>query len=107
MNASDRRPPPFHRARVCACGCLWMIAAIATAMPAKADDRVVLQRGTLSGRIAVSGTVEDYTGAGIAVRLPSGELKTYPAAEVVEVQTPQIEPHARGVRLLAEGALEP
>jgi tetratricopeptide (TPR) repeat protein len=69
-----------------------------------ADDRVVLQRANMSARVTITGIVEDYTGAEISIRTEAGEpVRTYPSAEVMEIQTAQTDFQTRGLRLLAEG----
>jgi len=74
--------------------------------PAVAQDRVVLKRG--DGRITVTGVVEDYTGRQITIRSPQGNsVNNYDAAEILEIETPQTERHARGLKLLAEQQFEP
>ena len=86
-------------------GILWL-GAIASA--ASAQDKVILQRSTISGRIAISGHVEDYTGIEVLVRTETDEPpRSYPAAEVIEIQTTQVESQTRGLKLLADGEVEP
>ena len=95
-------------------GSTWFFCRIAAplvilfaASAAGAQDKVVLQRSTLSTRITISGLVEDYTGVEVSIRTEPGEApKTYPAAEVIEIQTPQTDSHTRGLKLLAEGNVE-
>jgi len=72
-----------------------------------AEDRVVLQRANLSARVTITGIIEDYTGAEISIRTEAGEpLRTYPSAEVIEIQTAQTDSQTRGLRLLADGHSE-
>ena len=74
---------------------------------ARAQDKVVLQRNNAAARVVISGTVEDFTGTGLTIRVEGDEsLKTFPAVDVVEVQTAQHELHTRGLKLLAEGQTE-
>lgn len=75
---------------------------------AGAQDKVVLQRSNLAGRMTISGRVEDYNGNEVSIRTePDQPLRKYPSADVVEIQTPQTEPHMQGLKLLAEGEVEP
>jgi hypothetical protein len=72
-----------------------------------AQDKVVLQRSNMSSRLMISGFVEDYTGIEVSIRTEAGEpARTYPSAEVVEVQTAHVEAHTRGLKLLAEGQVD-
>jgi tetratricopeptide (TPR) repeat protein len=72
-----------------------------------AQDKVILQRSSYSARITVSGVVEDYTGVEVSIRTDSDEPpKTFPSADVVEIQTSQSESQVRGLRLLADGHVE-
>jgi tetratricopeptide (TPR) repeat protein len=74
---------------------------------AQAQDKVILQRSSYLARVTVSGVVENYTGTEISIRTENGEpVKTFPAADVVEIQTVQVESHTRGLQLLAEGDVE-
>ena len=70
-------------------------------------DRVVLQPKRTSSRITLNGTVIDYTGEKITVRMRQSSLiRSYPAAEVVEVRTPQTEHHVKGLAYFAQGDLQ-
>jgi len=74
---------------------------------ARAQDKVILQRSNFSARVAISGVIEDYTGTEVSIRTDANEAtKTYPAAEIVEIQTAQSELHTRGLKLLGEGKVE-
>jgi len=74
---------------------------------AQAQDKVILQRNSLSARVTVSGVVENYTGTEISIRTDNDEPpKTFPSADVVEIQTAQSDSHTRGLKLLAEGQVE-
>ncbi len=74
----------------------------------RAQDKVILQRSNFSARVAVSGIIEDYTGIEVSIRTEASKepAKTYPSADVVEIQTTQSEPHLRGLKFLAEGQTE-
>lgn len=88
---------------------LFSITSLLVCAPwtAFAQDKVILQRGNYSARIMLSGTVDDYNGTELSIRTDGEEpAKTYPAADVVEIQTSQIEQHTRGLALLAEGRVE-
>jgi tetratricopeptide (TPR) repeat protein len=74
---------------------------------AQAQDKVILQRSSLSARVMVSGVVENYTGTEISIRTDNDEPpKTFPSADVVEIQTAQTDSHNRGLKLFAEGQVE-
>jgi len=80
---------------------------VLTAGTARAQDKVILQRNNFTARLSISGIVEDYTGTEITIRTDADEsLKTYPSADVVEIQTAQTESQTRGLKLLAEGQVE-
>src|SRR5262249_36023968 len=84
--------------RLLSAGLLLMPAALA-----RAEDKVVLQRNNSTARLTISGTIEDYTGTELTIRVEADEVpKTFPASDVVEIQTAQLESHTRGLRLLAE-----
>ena len=85
------------------------ILAFSCACPAVASgqDRVVLLLKGGKSRIAVTGIITDYTGTQITIRPRAGMApKTYPASQVLEVQTSQSESHARGLELLADYRIE-
>jgi tetratricopeptide (TPR) repeat protein len=87
----------------------FLLAVAITLLPvaAQAQDKVILQRSSLSARVTVSGVVENYTGTEISIRTDNDEPpKTFPSADVVEIQTPQTDSHTRGLKLLAEGQVE-
>jgi TolA-binding protein len=74
---------------------------------AGAQDKVVLQRNNAAARVVISGTVEDFTGTELTVRVEGDEsLKKFPAGDVIEVQTAQHELHTRGLKFLSEGQTE-
>jgi len=87
---------------------LAAISGLLTAMgTVPAQDKVILQRASLTARVTISGIVEDYTGVEVSIRAESDQaLRTYPSADVVEIQTAQTESHTRGLKLLAAGQLE-
>ncbi|MSR58724.1 MAG: hypothetical protein EXS05_13905 [Planctomycetaceae bacterium] len=86
--------------------CLAVGIGLAAGHTACAQDRVVLRRGALSGRITVTGSIENYTGDEIAIRTPQGDVvRKYPAADVVSISTPQSEIHDRALELLHENRL--
>ncbi len=88
--------------KLCTGFCLLTLAA-----PAVGQDKVVLQRPNLASRLTISGLVVDYTGAEISIRTDANEpARTYPAAEVVEIQTNQVAAHTQGLKLLAEGKVD-
>jgi tetratricopeptide (TPR) repeat protein len=74
---------------------------------ARAQDKVILRRSNAAARLTVTGIVEDYTGTDLTIRVEGDEsLKTFPSADVVEIQTAQHESHTRGLKLLSEGQVE-
>lgn len=80
-----------------------LVAVPQVGMPAAAQDQVVLKRGRFGGKISVVGTIDDYTGEEIRVR--SGQpdaVRSYSAAEVISITTPQQEAHDRGLALLRD-----
>jgi hypothetical protein len=85
----------------------WAFVLSGMAAPARAQDRIVLQRGSHSGRVIVSGTIEDYTGAEVTIRPhPDDTAKKYPASEVSEIHTTRSPPHSRGLEHLARRECE-
>jgi hypothetical protein len=71
---------------------------------ASADDRVVIQPVSSSSRMTIAGHVLDYHGRELTMQTGVGQgIKRFPRAEVVEVTTTYLEPHERGLKLLAEG----
>lgn len=69
-----------------------------------ATDRVTLQPENSSSHITVPCDVLDYTADSIQIRLRTGgSVRTYPASEVADVETPQTEPHIRGLARFAQG----
>lgn len=74
-----------------------------TSRPTVAEDRVLIQQPGGS-RLPVTGLVEDYTGRDLTIRLKVGDkLRTYPRAEVIEIQTAYTQRHEKGRQLLANG----
>jgi len=93
----------MRRLRNLSCGFCLLAAAAA----AVADDKVVLQRPNLTSRLTLSGLVVDYTGIEVSIRTDAGEpARTYPAAEVVEIQTAHVAAHTQGLKLLDEGKVD-
>jgi tetratricopeptide (TPR) repeat protein len=71
-----------------------------------ARDKVTLQLEGASSRTIITCTVLDYTGESITIRTRSNlPARSYPAAQVVEVQTAQTEPHMRGLEKFAAADL--
>ena len=86
--------------------CLLAVPGRAPAQPG-VRDRVVLQLEGASAPAIVSGTVVDYNRHEISIRIrPSQAPRSYPASQVIEVHTPQTEPHARGLEELAAGRID-
>ena len=86
-----------------ACLCLCAFAASA----AQAEDNVTLRGGSTAARMTISGVVEDYTGVEVTIRTEPGEPpRSFPAKDVVEIQTSQTEAHTQGLKLLAAGQVD-
>lgn len=89
---------------------VWPLAVgICLLIPASApaqlvlSDKVTLKTGS-GGSTVVRCEVVDYTGEGIQIRSNSGMLaKTYPAEDVISVETPQTQGHVSGQALFVEG----
>ncbi|MGH7200829.1 MAG: hypothetical protein ACREJB_09510, partial [Planctomycetaceae bacterium] len=74
------------------------IVILAVPAAARASDRITLQPAGGTGRIALGGEIIDYTGRTITLRSSSdGEVHAFPAAEVVNVETPQTQHHIEGL----------
>lgn len=72
--------------------------------PLSAQDRAILQpSGNSASRIILRGTVEDYTGKQLRIRLNNGQPpRAYPAEAVIKVETQQTREHQRGQQLFDE-----
>ena len=101
------RAPLRVAAKLCAVNAVWLVL-IALPAALRAEDRVVLQPGgRFSSRITVKGRIEDYTGDHLRIQLKTGgAAKSYPAEQVIEVDTPQSPSHQRGLSLLAVDDVE-
>ena len=101
------RAPLRVAAKLCAVNAVWLVL-IALPAAVRAEDRVVLQPGgRFSSRITVKGRIEDYTGDQLRIQLKTGgTAKSYPAEQVIEVDTPQSPSHQRGLSLLAVDDVE-
>ncbi|MGE3316950.1 MAG: tol-pal system YbgF family protein [Planctomycetaceae bacterium] len=84
-----------------------LLLPAAAAPPPSATDTVTLQREGSVGRITLRGTVRDFTGRSLEF-LPGagGGMQSFPAAEVVEVDTPRIDSHRRGIQALSAGQMD-
>jgi tetratricopeptide (TPR) repeat protein len=82
--------------------------AIASAISvARAEDKLVVRGTNTAARMTITGTVEDYTGVEVSIRTEPGEPpRTFPAKDVIEIQTSQSEAHTQGIKLLAAGQVE-
>ncbi len=70
-------------------------------------DHVTLRRGDDSGSIIVTGTVIDYLGTQLTFTpLGTNAIRTYRADEILAVDTPQSEAHARGLVQFTNGELD-
>lgn len=101
LACSPKRPPAMLRIL---CGTMVLIAGLAARASASGEDRIILQPKEGTSRIALSCTIADYTGREITViPYPGAAPKSYPAAEVVEVQTAYTASHQRGLELFQKG----
>lgn len=59
---------------------------------------MLIERKGAGSRMVIRGTIVDYTGKNLSILIPSSEKQqTYLTSEVVSVETPQTEPHIRGL----------
>lgn len=67
-------------------------------------DKVILNPGgRASTRVTLTGEILEYTGETLRIRLKLGEAaKEFPASDVVEILTPQVSGHQRGLDLFAK-----
>ena len=83
-----------------------LLAALAlVGRPARAatEDVVVYAAGKdARGRLTVTGTILDYTGAQLLIRTDAGREQTIPAERVIELKTEWTAAHQEGDRLFAE-----
>lgn len=80
---------------------VWGFVSIAPGS-ARAEDVAVIQSPMQSTRITIKGQIVDYTGQTLSIRTgPAAVLKTYPATDVVKVETEYSPAHARGLELFA------
>lgn len=88
----------------------WIVIAglvIGLTGPAVAEDRVVVQPAASAGRVTFVGRIVDYTGRELTLQTGVGSgVKKFSRTEVVEVTTPYLEAHQRGLALLAEGKIK-
>ena len=80
---------------------------VAGAGPEATPDSVTLQPERGGGRVTVRGTVREYTGRSLEIIIGTGRLQTYPASEVIAVESPQTEPHRRALTEFKAGRIEP
>lgn len=82
-----------------------IVAALMIAFPApagRAEDRVTIQRSGSSGTMTVTGEIEDYTAQRLTIRLQEGTARrSFPAAEVVGIETYRSESQERGQQELS------
>jgi tetratricopeptide (TPR) repeat protein len=86
----------------------WLVApSLEARAQSGVRDRVVLRLEGASAPAVVSGTVVDYDRDAISIRVrPTQAPRSYPASQVIEVQTPQTEPHALGLNEFAAGRID-
>jgi signal peptidase II len=83
------------------------VACIFAISVARAEDKVVIRGGNSAARMTITGFVEDYTGVEVSIRTEPGEPpRTFPAKDVIEIQTSQTEAHTQGIKLLAAGKVD-
>lgn len=72
-------------------------------------DRVVINPGgRVSSRITLQGEILEYTGDVLSIRMKPGERpREFSAADVVEIQSPQIKEHDQGVQYFKAGNWDP
>jgi signal peptidase II len=86
---------------------LAILAVAFAASAVSADDsfrdRVALRVKGRRTPLTLFCKVVDYTGRSITVRNAAGMLRSYPTADVLDVQTPQTEAHVRGLLAFSRG----
>lgn len=105
-SASGRILPLGLFCAACFCTITLAFPAVSLAQLASDDsaDKVVLvmgERGT--ARTRLTGEVIDYTGKLLRLKLPTGTERTFPAAQVIEIETKRTPEHARGLQLRDSG----
>lgn len=92
------RHQPIHPLSRSLCRCaapLLAVGLLVVARSSRADDVVNLQPAGQASRVTFRGVILDYTGTTLTLRTGVGAgIKTYPAAEVVSIQT-EYEPEQR------------
>lgn len=79
------------------------LVALATSLPTAAEDQAEIQPATQSARATFKGLIIDYTGETLSIRTgPMAVVKTFPAAEVISVETEYVPAHSRGLELFTE-----
>ncbi|MBS0209102.1 MAG: tetratricopeptide repeat protein [Planctomycetes bacterium] len=70
--------------------------------PLRGEDIVTLSSASKpDGRVRMTGTVLDYTGAELSIQLPGGSQQKFPGRQVIEIQTARTAEHRQGDELLA------
>jgi tetratricopeptide (TPR) repeat protein len=84
-----------------------LLAAAFAPPAASADDplhdRVAIRVKGRRTPLTLFCTVVDYNGSTITLRNAAGTIRSYPAADVLDVQTPQTRPHIRGLLAFSRG----
>ncbi len=70
----------------------------------EAPDKVIISPGgRASTRVTLTGEILEYTGETLRIRVKAGEAaKEFPASDVIEILTPQISGHQRGLELFGK-----
>lgn len=73
--------------------------------PAEPTDEVVV-RSKSGGRLVQKGTILDFTGRELTLRITGGREQNFAADDIVAVRTPRSEHHLRGEAALRDGRYE-
>ena len=85
---------------------LIVIAVLLTPLATLGEDRVTVSAGAGGSQVVVRGTVVDWTGRELRMRTGDG-VQTYPAEQVIDVESPRLPNHATGLADLAASRLQP
>jgi hypothetical protein len=101
---TDRRTACVGRLGSCASSGLLLVAWLAIAPAAAAEDRITLRKPGAEGRVVVTGQIVEYSSAGLRLKPSSGGPELiFPADEVRELEIPRKEPHERALVRFREG----
>lgn len=92
--------------RLILCGAILLFGASVSHAQDESDtpDKVIISPGGRSStRITLKGEILEYTGETLRIRLKLGEApKEFPAADVIEIVTPQMTGHQKGLVLFGK-----